>query len=385
MDYNFILSKLEEYVESEEYKGYDPYDGLNSPVSKVIKGKYFRILLTQMMKITPINLRPMLGIKKECNPKGIGLFVIYYLLKYKYEKSTSFLKKILPLLHWLVVHKSKGYSGYSWGYNFDWQSRVFFIPKGTPTIVNSCFIGKAFLNAFLLTREEFYLKVAKGVGEFIVEELNRYEENNSLCFSYTPLDKIRVHNANMLGGEFLLKLYTAGVKKKEYVELAERCVKYSVEKQNKDGSWYYGEEECERWVDNFHTGFVLNSLYDYIKMSKKKEYWENLVKGYKFYLHNFVTKEGKVKYYSNKLYPIDIHAVAQTIITLVKLNQLDKNSLPLAHKVAKWGIENMRSKEGYFYYRIGRVVKNKIPYIRWGQAWMLVALGVLHYEEKDLV
>ena len=48
--------------------------------------------------------------------------------------------------------------------------------------------------------------------------------------------------------------------------------------------------------------------------------------------------------------------------------------LPFAHTIAEWTIKNMQDKKGYFYYRKFKYYINKIPYIRWSQAWMLLAL-----------
>jgi hypothetical protein len=56
---------------------------------------------------------------------------------------------------------------------------------------------------------------------------------------------------------------------------------------------------------------------------------------------------------------------------------LSPEYLPFARKIALWTIENMQDEEGYFYYRCGKFYKNKIPYIRWGQAWMMNALSYL--------
>jgi hypothetical protein len=44
----------------------------------------------------------------------------------------------------------------------------------------------------------------------------------------------------------------------------------------------------------------------------------------------------------------------------------------------------MQDKEGYFYYQIYPLIINKIPYMRWGQAWMLLALSTLDYYSHNL-
>ena len=56
-----------------------PYDGLNSTIFRrlpYISGKRLpRLAWIQFMKRSPFNLRPVLGVKKEHNPKGLGLFL----------------------------------------------------------------------------------------------------------------------------------------------------------------------------------------------------------------------------------------------------------------------------------------------------------------------
>ena len=64
---NNSLIKLESYIESESHKGYDPYDTLNSCIPFHFFGKWPGIFATQLQKRNPINIRPILGIKKEIN------------------------------------------------------------------------------------------------------------------------------------------------------------------------------------------------------------------------------------------------------------------------------------------------------------------------------
>ena len=74
------LRRLRRYIESGDYRGYDPYDALNSPLLNLLGrlGKYPRIAITQFMKRCPVNPRPLLRIPQEHNPKGLGLFLWGY-------------------------------------------------------------------------------------------------------------------------------------------------------------------------------------------------------------------------------------------------------------------------------------------------------------------
>ena len=69
------LSKLLRYCRSESWIGYDPYDGLKSPVARsfFFNNRLARTALTQLIKRSPVNLRPILGIKKAINPKGAAV------------------------------------------------------------------------------------------------------------------------------------------------------------------------------------------------------------------------------------------------------------------------------------------------------------------------
>jgi len=366
------LDKLRSYVERENYKGYDPYDALNSPILKAFSfnQKYPRIAFIQLLKRSPINFRPLLGIKKDYNPKGLGLFLWGYAKLYKIEKKKEYLKTIENLLRLIENLKSKGYSGNCWGYNFDWQSRAFYVPKYTPTIVNSSFIGHALIDAYLYTGNEKALKMALPIRDFILKDLNRKEENSTICFSYTPLDNAAVHNANLLGASLLIRLYKY-VRDENLKDTALASLAYSMKYQRDDGSLYYAETDYQRWIDSFHTGFNLQSILYFLKEGFGNEYKDTFEKGVKFYADNFFLADGTPKYYHDKIYPIDIHSPAQAVVFFSRIGNQYKN---LTEKIVEWMIDNMQDGKGFFYFQKRKDYTIQIPYIRWSQAWAFHAL-----------
>lgn len=152
---------------------------------------------------------------------------------------------------------------------------------------------------------------------------------------------------------------------------------YSVAALNDDYSWPYGELNHHQFIDNFHTGYNLVALKGWMDYTGEDIWEEQLNKAYQYFLDTFWLEDGCPKYYHNSLYPIDIHCSAQGIVTFLKLREYDERSLPMVKKIARWAIDNMQDKEGYFYYQKTRWYKNKIPYMRWAQAWMLYALAHL--------
>ena len=207
------LERLRAYCEKEQFKGWDPYDGLTSRVFQSLPGirkvRLFRLIWIQAFKRNPLNLRKLFLIKKEYNPKGVGLFLNGYCNLYKLEPREEYKTQIRFLADKVVELVTEGYSGACWGYNFDWESKAFFQPKYTPTIVASVFIGYALLDAYEILEDDTLLKTALSISGFILKDLNRtHDEQGDFSFSYSPLDHSQVYNATLLGSRLLARIYS---------------------------------------------------------------------------------------------------------------------------------------------------------------------------------
>ncbi len=376
--YEGSLKKLLLFCEREEWRGYDPYDGLNSKIFQAlpVKDKYSRLACIQLLKRSPLNLRKLFLIGKGLNPKGLGLFASGYSKLYERSGVEQYRSRVVFLLDLLEKLSLKKYRGYCWGYDFDWQSAVFFIPQGTPNLVCTSFIVNAFLDGYEALKNKRYIQIARSSCDFILRDLNVTRRNEAICFSYSPLDNAEIHNANLLAAALLARVYSLTGEQK-LLEFATNAVRFSVKYQNEDGSWYYGNLLSQRWIDNFHTGFNLVALKDYIDFSESRHFRSALEKGFRYYKENFFLKDGRPKYYHDQIYPIDIHSVAQSIVTLAKLEDSREDDISEASRTAQWGIENMQDERGFFYYQKHKCFTNKIPYIRWSQAWMFYALALL--------
>jgi hypothetical protein len=379
---NIAYQKLMTYCEVNDYKGFDPYDGLNSKLFQFIpflsKHKICRLIWIQLFKKSPINFRFITGVKKDYNPKALGLFLSSYCLLYKKERDVNHLNKINFFIKKIIELQSKGYSGASWGYNFDWQAKAFFQPRYMPTVVASSFIANALLDAYEINNDKILLDLARSTCDFILKDLNRTNgKNDDFGLSYSPIDNSVVFNASLLGARLLARVYHF-TKEEHLIINAKNIVNFVCSFQKENGSWSYGTLPFHQWIDNFHTGYNLECIADYIKFSNDKSYSNNLTKGFDYYINNFFTNDGKSKYYNNKIYPIDIHAPSQLIITLLKLEQFDEYK-EMAKKVIYWTIDHMQDKRGYFYYQKNRLLSSRIPYMRWSQAWMFNALTCYIY------
>jgi hypothetical protein len=364
-----------------DWKGYDTFDGLSSPLAPILtfNNHYLRIVWQQAVRRFPFNLRPLLGIKPSQGSKAMGFFAQGYLTLYQVYGRQEYLDNAKMCLKWLMEHPSPGYTGYSWGNHFSYESRGGRIPKDVPTIVWSSLIGQAFLDAYALLKDPAYLDVARGIGEHYAKDIPRTEFPDSICFAYTPgrwSDRSKVHNASMLAAAFLGRLSSVSGDT-SMLPLATKAVQFTVNHQHEDGAWIYAEGGKWNWIDSFHTGYVLESLDTFIRYTGVRRFQPALEKGYRYYVDKFFGADGTPNYYHDKMRPLDIQCASQGIQTLVNLQALDRRSIPTATKVAQWTIANMQDKSGYFYYRRYPMVVNRTPTLHWGQATMLAALAVL--------
>ena len=382
---------LKSYCEAEHFKGWDPYDGLNSKVFQYLpflkKSALCREVVIQGFKRNPINLRRIAMVPKEYNAKGIGLFLQGYCNLVKVARKHSewsellgtedaLLARVNEIAELLMSLQSKGdYHGACWGYNFDWQARGgLFFPANTPTVVATNFCATALMEAYELTGQNKWLEVALSSAEFVTKDLHRTPMKDGFLFSYSKLSgNDTVYNASLLGSRLLSYCYKY-TNNEKCRQLAEGSIKACCSGQREDGAWVYGLGTTQGWVDSFHTGYNLDALIAYEENTGDTKYHECIKKGFKYYINHFFEQDGTPKYYDEKMYPIDIHCPGQLFVTLSRLHEFDDN-LDLAQKVLGWTVRNMQNKQGYFYYQLKKGISSKIPYMRWSNAFMFCALS----------
>ena len=136
-DLKSVVLKLLAYCEAEEWKGYDPYDALNSEIFKrlpFLNSRIPRILLTQFFKRSPLNLRPIFRIPKTQNPKALALFLMAFvrLSRIGLLDREDLIKTMADKL---VGLRSANTPYWCWGYSFPWQTRTICVPRGAPNLV----------------------------------------------------------------------------------------------------------------------------------------------------------------------------------------------------------------------------------------------------------
>jgi mannose/cellobiose epimerase-like protein (N-acyl-D-glucosamine 2-epimerase family) len=239
------------------------------------------------------------------------------------------------------------------------------------------FVANALLDAFEQAGDARHLDMAVSAAEYLYQDLYWTGAEGRAGFSYpAPWVRVPIHNANFLGAALLSRVAAASGETR-FLEAASRVADYSAACQAADGSWRYGEGRTQGWIDNFHTGYNLCALRQMARVLDTGRFDATICSGFEFYRAHFFRADGAPRYYHDRTYPIDIHCVAQALITLITLRDLDPGNVPLAQKVFEWAARHMWDPQGFFYYRALRFGTIKTSYMRWSQAWMLLAMAEL--------
>lgn len=378
-----VLQKSIAWADAQNYTGYGKFDALNSPLLYKLsfENYYLYAGFTYMISRIPINLRPLLGVKKHQNRKALGLFARTYFNLYKFTHDKVWLKKGEALLELLLkLSLISNFSGHCWGNGHPRQSIKFYDDGNLPGAAITVEVAEAFLDSYLINNNQEQLEIAISAAKFITNDLVKIENKKELlCYSYIPKSTWKVINANAKTAAFLARLALI-INDKELVSNAYANMNWVVNCQTDYGAWYYAEPPNESHVkhDNYHTGFVLSSLLQYMDVTGDFRWKENVYyKGLKFYDRHLFLSKGEPKWRSNRLYPFDIHGAAQGILNFALASKYYPSKIEQAQNIFKWVTENMLAYEGHFYYQKGRFFTKRYTLMRWCQAWMCYALSIL--------
>ena len=361
------------HSQKKHFAGQDPFDSLNSKLftafPKLKKG-LFGLAWTQVNKRSIFNLRPLLAVPRKRNPKGIGLFILGLLEDYKRTNEDYYLTEAIKLADWLLTQQSDKdiWQHACWGYHFDWNARAFYVPKGKPNVITTIYVAQALYALSEVMGEDKYRIPALDAAHFIVKTLHCKHEGREF-FAYIPEETAFVHNASLWGAAwvgFVGKI----TGNKEYISMALRVARQSVNEQADNGSWVYGARDHHQFIDGFHTGYNLEALHLLRTALDTDEFNVATDKGLAFYKTHLFEQDGTAKYYHNNPYPLDMHCVSQAVFTLLKVGG-SKSDVELTEKIINQSIKLLYlPKSKHFAYQKHKYFTNKINYIRWTQAWV---------------
>jgi hypothetical protein len=377
-DLEWALDAVERRLELDDLHGWDPYDGLCSPLFAlpVLRANHvLRFAAQQAVKRSRWNLRPLLRIPRQLNPVTIGLYVQGQAQRAISHPASHERRReaVRAAVGRLAAAVTPGYHGSCWGYPFDWETRYGSVPAGTPTVVATGMITNGLWSA----HEAFGVPEARGLivsaADFVLRDLPRVEApDGSFCWAYGPGSRQAVVNATLKGSRLLAQAHWLDVRS-ELLHAAERSVRFALRRQLPSGAWPYSL--TDRRADSFHTGYVLECLRAYRRHSGDRSADDAIDRGWAYYRRVFFTDDGTPKYYDDRVEPLDATVCGQAIITLCEFGDI-----PAASRVADLALQRLGLPDGSFaYQRRGRRTI-RTPFTRWSTAWMYCGLSRLVQE-----
>ncbi len=380
-----LARRLSHWAAERAWRGTDPYEGLNAsrpivaPLKRTALG---RRLLIQAVKRSPVDLRPTLGIQPRMNAAAVAWMVSAYARNgfLPHDDAQKLLTDALGCLDGLRLADREEPC---WGYPFDVQSRVFFYSRREPNTIATAFAGHALLDAHASLGDPTLLETARGAGRFFLRRVPQTDAREGAYFGYLPGDRSPIHNSNLLAASLLARLAALGVPDEGFGSAAAAAVRYSTGRQRADGSWPYGERPNLAWVDNFHTGYVLDALRACadagVAEAEAEEAWG---RGVAYYRRALFLQDGTPKYYSTRVLPVDAQSLAQGIQTLSIAARHDRSCADQAWTVFGFASRRMLGDDGLPIFQRRRIWSNRAHHFRWVVAPMPLALTHLLAVER---
>jgi hypothetical protein len=206
------------------------------------------------------------------------------------------------------------------------------------------------------------------------------ESEGRAYFRYLHAERELVHNANLLAASVLARAARA-TGRDDLLEPVRATLPATLGAQRADGSWPYAEGEGHGWVDNFHTGYVLEAL-SACEEIDPAAVRPALDRGFDFWERNLFAADGTPKYLVDRLLPVDTHNHSQAIETWLSAAWRE-GAVDRARRCAEQLVRDWLSPDGHVGFQRRRFWTSRVPFVRWTNAPALRALARLELVEKQ--
>ncbi len=332
-------------------------------------------MTAQVVKRCPIDLRPALGVPPGLNSVTLANVVAAHALGGFLDADVHEVR-LRDAVERLKALRTDSYDEPAWGYHWHAHTRVLEFSRTEPNTVATAFAAHALLDAADRLGDDESRELGIGAAEWFLRHVPRTTTGEGTFFAYIVGDRTPIHNANLLACSVVARAAKlAG--RPDWTTAADEGVAYTLAHQRHDGAWRYGETRRTRWVDGFHTGYVLDALTICRRHGVRCAIDPARRKGLEFYRRKLFLDDGTPKYYEHATYPIDAQSVAQGIQSFSIAATYDCSVLDDAVRVFHYALRRMWKIEGRFLFQRRRLWTNPAPHMRWVQSPMLRALAHL--------
>ena len=344
--------------------GTDPYEGLNAtrfaaPFRGSVTG---RKILIQAVKRSPIDLRPMLEYPRDEARPGLP----HWCRRTRFGRKTTSYETRSTSSRASAARTSPSPAGVTTSMCRRASSSI---RAARRTRSRRRSPEPRYSTRYERTGDEALLEQAVGAGEFFLRHVPQTTRRDGRVlrlsrrrpYADPQRERPRLRAARTRGATH------AG--RDDFLQAADAGVAYTLAHQEPDGSWPYGGEPHLRWVDGFHTGYVLDALRDVrrVRASAVHAGRRSTVASRSIAGRSSSTTERR------STRP-DRPTRSTSSASRRGSRPLPSAGDPWALTVYRFALQHMRRPDGAFAFQRRRFWRNDAPHVRWGQAPMLLAL-----------
>jgi hypothetical protein len=157
-------------------------------------------------------------------------------------------------------------------------------------------------------------------------------------------------------------------------------LRFILQSQQADGSWLYAvDDPSQRFIDHFHTCFVLKNLCKLNRHLGCEDVTKAVRKGYHYYRQALYDDQDYPRQYAMRprmqIVRLEMYDMAEAITLGAHLKDEIPEALDLAQTLAWRLAENYQLEDGHFVTRIYLGgIRHTLPYMRWPQAQLFLAV-----------
>jgi hypothetical protein len=369
-DWAGVARSLIEHWERRGFRSADPYDGLASRWLRRPRSlpRFLRHAVVQANRRLPFDARRALRVPPMRSAYAEAHFASASARLWRTTENPGDRRRVDAHLEWLRANRVDG----GWAYPFDVQTGTAAYDRTTPNVICTAFAAQAFWDAWEAAGEPGARADAIGAGRFLADRLLVRESGRS-WFEYYPGHGALIHNANLLAARACVR---AGLlaEDEDLLAAGRTAAGTTAAAVGPSGAIRYGERRPYLWIDGHHSGFVVEALHDLA--AHVPEAAEAAPRAAEFYRRRLFGADGRPLPGPGRTFPVDTIAGAQGIQTFAALGDLETT-----RRIAGWMLAHMRGRDGTFLYQRGRWHAKRVPYARWSDAPMALALATLALRE----
>jgi hypothetical protein len=384
------------WLEGTDGRSFDLYDLWGTGYGLFSRRLYYGRNPLGVPLIAPILLAEILCpsvrrlfVKRQRFATADAQFTLAFLNLFALRREQTHLSRAQYFAERLLSTSIPGYSGHCWGYPFDWQNNHGLWKRDTPFITATPYCFETFLGLFEATGDQRYRDIARSIAHFVQHDLHDTPTSpDAAAGSYSPVDRSQVLNASAYRA---MVLFEAARKCDEprCEQIAQRNLRFILQSQREDGAWLYAlDHPSERFIDHFHTCFVLKNLVKINRHLNSDVVSKAIANGYEYYRRELFDCEGLPKSFSiqprTQLVRLEMYNFAEAITLGALLRHQLATAFDRAQELATLLLERHQLSDGHFVTRVYLGGwRHTFPFVRWPQSQLFYALTNLLYALND--